>query len=99
MNSSAMQSFVPLSLLLLAACQSSGSSQEPQELRPMLIGLEAQVYPTGVMVGPRTEITLNDRDAFHARVAVHWADRGDAGEHDDEEGDGWGFGFGWRRWL
>jgi hypothetical protein len=103
MGNSVMQSCALLALLALAACQSAGTSSgaadEPRELRPMLVGLEAQVYPTGVMVGPRTEIKLNDTDAFHARFALHWADRGDAGEHDDEEGDGWGVGFGWRRWL
>jgi hypothetical protein len=98
-----MKSCACFSLLLLVACQTSGSGsgsgEEPRVLRPMLVGLETQVYPTGVMVGPRTEIALSDKDAFHARFALHWADRGDAGEHDDEEGDGWGVGFGWRRWL
>lgn len=101
---------VLVAVVLVAGCRGTGpmhadlSADRPagataHGARPLVVGVEAQVYPTGLLAGPRIEVALGEVDAFHARAAVHYADRGDAGEHDDEEGDGWGIGIGWRRWL
>ncbi|MEZ6015136.1 MAG: hypothetical protein R3F49_08490 [Planctomycetota bacterium] len=84
----------PLLVLALASCQSSSFLD-----RKTNFGGEVQVYPTGLFLGPRAELELNERDSVHARAAVHFADRGSAGEHDDEQGSGWGGGLGYRRWL
>ncbi len=80
-------------VLAFAACHT------PNPSPPTHFGFEAQVYPTGAMIGPRAELELSERDALHARAAVHFVDRGDAGDQDDETGSGWGVGGGWRHWI
>lgn len=88
-----MQRLATLALLALASCQTTIAD------RPTQFGAEVQLYPTGCFLGPRVEVQLGERDAVHARAAVHFLDRGSSGLHDRETGSGYGAGVGWRRWL
>jgi len=63
------------------------------------IGFEGQVYPAGVIPGLRISHDLAERTELNFRIAMNIADRGDNGEHDQEEGEGPGFSFGARRFL
>jgi hypothetical protein len=62
-------------------------------------GIELQAYPAGVIAGLHGEYALSERDVLTARLAWNETDRGDFGEHDDEQGGGPGGGIGWRRFL
>lgn len=60
------------------------------------IGLEIQVYPTGVIPGLRAERALNAHHALQARVGYQRIRHEDFGVLDDERGDGAGFSIGYR---
>ncbi|MEZ6002687.1 MAG: hypothetical protein R3F17_08000 [Planctomycetota bacterium] len=62
------------------------------------VGPELQVYPAGVIGGVRWEWPNYANDVWFGRFGYNRADRGDFGEHDSEEGGGFGLGTGWRRW-
>jgi hypothetical protein len=66
--------------------------------RPLRVGPELQAYPAGVIPGLHVQQALDETDALLYRVAANVTDRRDYGEHDDEEGDGFGGGVGWRRY-
>ena len=55
-------------------------------------GLELQGYPAGVIVAGRASLEVSAADAVLLYVGYNTTDRGDFGEHDDEEGGGAGFG-------
>lgn len=78
---------------LLASCAAADYE------RSALFGVEANAYPTGQLIGPRGELRLAERGALSGRAAIHFADRGDDGEHDREDGSGYTGGIGWRQWL
>jgi hypothetical protein len=55
-------------------------------------GLELQGYPAGVIVAGRASLAISAADAIAVYLGYNATDRGDFGEHDDEEGGGPGFG-------
>jgi hypothetical protein len=55
-------------------------------------GLELQGYPAGVIVAGRASLAISAADAIVVYLGYNVTDRGDFGEHDDEEGSGAGFG-------
>jgi len=62
-------------------------------------GGEIQVYPAGVIGAGRASVALSQRERLLFYVGYNLTDRGDFGEHDDEEGGGPGFGLAWRRYF
>ncbi len=63
------------------------------------MGPELQLYPAGWIVGLRAEQPVGQQGALNARLAWNFTDRGDFGEHDEEEGDGPGGGVGYRHYF
>ena len=61
--------------------------------------LELQVYPTGLIPGLRLEKGFANRNAIHLRIGYNIVRHGDAGVHQKEEGGGFGFSLGYRRYL
>jgi len=68
-------------------------------LGPLQLGLEVQAYPAGVIPGVHARWALDRSSALTARVAANITDRGDFGEFEDESGEGFGAGVGYRRAL
>lgn len=78
---------------LLASCASNSA-------KPGIAwGVEAEVYPAGVVLAARGEKQISDRAVVSARVGYNFTERGDFGDHDDESGGGPGIGFSYRRWM
>lgn len=63
------------------------------------LGLESQVYPTGIIPGLRWERNLTEKDAYHVRFGYQFIDHRDLGKHDDETGNGYGFTLGYTRQI
>jgi hypothetical protein len=59
---------------------------------PLSVGLELQGYPAGVIVAGHASLALSAADAIAVYLGYNVTDRGDFGEHDDEEGGGVGVG-------
>ncbi len=83
----------PLFLLPSAVCLVSCSTY------PAEVGAELSGYPAGVIAGFHAQTPLDEHASLTYRVAHNFTSRGDFGEHDDEEGGGFGGGFGYRRFL
>ena len=77
--------------ICLGACSSAPKSSR--------LGPEIQAYPAGVILGMQWQYPIADDEVIFTRVAANITDRQDFGEHDNEEGDGFGIGVGWRRYL
>lgn len=60
------------------------------------IGFELQAYPAGIMPGIRGDFYLSRYAEANFRLGLNITDRQDWGEHDYEEGDGFGFSLGYR---
>lgn len=70
------------------------------------IGIELQGYPTGFIPGVRGDLFFSDFSKAHVRLGYNVVRHGDAGEHDDERGGGFGFTLGYdilpfqsHRWM
>ncbi len=59
---------------------------------------EFQAYPTGLISGLRFE-GGKGRNTSHLRLGFNWMRHGDNGKHEDERGIGFGFTFGYKRYL
>lgn len=70
-----------------------------QQLSVLDISVELQAYPTGVIPGVRLEKGFSDRQAFHVRFGYQEIRHQDYGVHEDERGDGYGFGLGYRYYF
>ncbi|MEM9379262.1 MAG: hypothetical protein AAGB93_04865 [Planctomycetota bacterium] len=92
---------LPLSLaasLFLASCATQGLTTvepAPRPYRPY--GVEIQAYPAGIIPGLHARYRLTEADTLTFRLAANLTDRQDFGEREDESGEGWGGGIGWRR--
>ena len=62
-------------------------------------GVEVQQYPTGFLLGVRSEIGLANHHAIDIRVGYNLLDHQDFGVHEDEEGGGFGFTLGYRYYF
>lgn len=76
-----------LSLLVLATSLSAQSS----------LGVEVQVYPTGVIPGLRYDHHMSSRSSLYARLGYQLIDHRDLGVQDDETGSGYGLSIGYAR--
>jgi hypothetical protein len=87
-------------LLALALAASCASPQRPNgSAQPIDFAAEVQAYPAGIIPSIQARKSVGEKDQFYARVAANITDRQDFGEHDDETGEGFGVGLGWRHFL
>ena len=63
------------------------------------IGVETQVYPTGVIPGVRFAFLPDSKNEYTLRVGYQFIDHRDLGKHLDETGSGFGGSIGYRRFL
>ena len=75
----------------IAAMNPSGAEAQAPVSR-LSAGLELQGYPAGVIVAGRASLAISATDAIILYLGYNATDRGDFGEHDDEEGGGAGLG-------
>ena len=79
-------------LLLLGLSLSACKVKMPWEP-----AVEVQVYPAGWVTGVQARRPLGGGATAFVRAAYNSTDRRDWGEHDDEQGEGFGLGVGIRR--
>lgn len=89
---------------LLVACHTSPPRAPivrgpAPESTTLALGGELRAYPAGVVPAFVAELELPANGVLTASLGLNVTDRGDFGEHDDEEGEGPGFGIGYRRYL
>ncbi len=58
------------------------------------IGIETQVYPTGIIPGVRIDQFVGDKTSLSLRFGYQIIDHRDLGVHDDETGSGYGLSLG-----
>ena len=83
------------SLAAPPAPQAAGVDRPPENS----LGVEVQVYPTGVISTLAGRWRVSERDAVTVNLGYNAADRGSNGEHQDETGGGPGAGMGVRRYY
>ncbi len=83
-------------IFLVSTC--SVFAQEHNE-KYLELGIEAQQYPTGFLLGGRAELGLSAHHAIELRLGYNLLDHKDFGEHDSEIGGGLGFTLGYRYYL
>ncbi len=81
----------------LTGCKASFDFDLGFEPKPKM-GVELQGYPAGVIPAIRWEWEGKRNDVWSARLGFNKTNRRGWGEHDDETGDGFGLGVGWRYW-
>jgi hypothetical protein len=74
-------------------------SVEAQENDFTDLGLELQVYPTGIIPGVRLAHSWNHADEVHLRLGYQFINHRDLGVQAEEKGTGFGFTLGYRRYL
>ena len=63
------------------------------------IGLRAELYPAGVITNAQITLLSEVRSAWNFKIGYNDTNRRDWGEHDSEEGGGFGFGTDFRRYF
>lgn len=63
------------------------------------LNAELRAYPAGGIVSVGALFAAGSRDELGAHLSYNRAERGDAGEHDHESGDGFGVGVDAKRFL
>ena len=63
------------------------------------LGIEFQVYPTGILPGLKAALGLGAHSALHLRVGANIFDHRDLGVQDMEEGSGFGFTLGYQYYF
>ena len=81
----------------LAFCFATPATAQGRESAGL--GFEAQLYPSGAIFAARGSIRLGDSDMLLGYAGYNLAERGDNGEHANEEGGGPGVGAAWRHYL
>ncbi|MDX1672276.1 MAG: hypothetical protein R3211_08030 [Balneolaceae bacterium] len=84
-----------LPLILLLACRPVYTHAQLNDNA----GAELQVYPAGIILGIQGGLNIGSGHELQLRVGYNITDRGDFGEHDEEEGGGPGAGLGYRHFL
>lgn len=79
-----------MGLVLALASAATSASELYTELR---------VYPAGGIASIGASFAQDSKTEFAASVLYNRAERGDAGKHDDESGDGFGIGLGATRFV
>ena len=63
------------------------------------IGLEVQVYPTGIIPGLRIERFLSEKSSWNVRLAYQFINHRDLGVQENEKGSGFGGSIAYRRFF
>ncbi len=63
------------------------------------LGLEAQQYPTGYLLGLRAELELQEKQSLSLRLGYNGLDHQDFGVHESEIGGGFGGSIGYRYYF
>jgi hypothetical protein len=79
-----------VSLLLAPAAAAPLLAQSGRSGR---LGIEAQGYPAGLIAAARFDLPVGRRGSIGVTAGYNLTDRGDFGEHDDEQGGGFGVGL------
>ncbi len=58
-------------------------------------GVDLRAYPAGLIPAVRVDVPLSEPDIVLLCAGMNFTDRHDWGEHDNEQGNGFGFGGGW----
>jgi hypothetical protein len=92
------QACVAAALWLCAACASTAPALKPAAARHerWAFGVDVQAYPAGAIVAVETRRPVSERGELGLRAGYNLTQRGDFGEHDDEDGGGPGVGVGYR---
>jgi hypothetical protein len=85
---------LPLLLILFILSATSFGQVKPTDM-----GLELQVYPTGLLPGIRIDQALSPYSSIHLRGGFNLFDHQNFGVQDNEEGWGMGLTLGFRRSL
>lgn len=104
-----MKYFIPLFALLIAFSLSAQDVKDDDALDSIFadtsvradisVGLEFQTYPTGFIPGAVIDATFNEANAMILRLGYNWFNHRSLGVHDREEGHGFGFSAGYRRYF
>lgn len=70
-----------------------------QEKNPVDIGIEFQVYPTGILPGVKAAFGISPHSSIHVRAGLNIFDHRDLGVQEMEEGDGYGFTLGYQYYF
>lgn len=74
-------------------------ASEPVAEPALWLGAEVRAYPAGVIPGLYAEKPLSAHGVLTFGLGANLTERDDFGEHDDEEGDGFGLGAGYRHYF
>ncbi len=106
-----MKAFTPLlaCLIVLVVGCSLPTAAAPHRLRASpaaddgapqsWVGSELRAYPAGVIPAVYGELPLSSHELATLELAANLTDREDFGKHDEEEGDGFGGGVGYRHFF
>ncbi len=72
---------------------------QTEDVKYFDLGVELQQYPTGFLLGVKSEIGLSMHHALDFRAGYNLLDHQDFGEHEDEEGGGFGLTLGYRYYF
>ena len=90
---------VHLFIIAFSFCLFSQNHHSFGQTRLLDLGLEIQVYPAGVVPGIRADLALGTKSDINLRAGYNITKRRDWGVHENEEGGGAGFSFGYRYYL
>ncbi len=88
-----------LSICLVSLSYDGFSQSDEDSNLGSSLGIELQVYPTGVIPGLRYELPLSDRGNLYLRAGYQIIDHRDLGVQDDESGTGYGFSVGYHHYF
>lgn len=94
-----MKFFAPILFCLLLIATASSSQSEDIVSKNYEIGLEIQVYPTGIIPGFRYEKFISDKSSINLRLGYQLIDHRDLGKNENETGWGYGPSFAYRRFF
>lgn len=63
------------------------------------VGLELQIYPTGITPTINMDHNFGDKHNFHARIGLNLFNHRNLGKQDQEKGSGFGFSLGYRKYF
>jgi len=87
-----------LTLCVLISLSNTQAQSDNSQNRSSL-GIEVQVYPTGIIPGVRYELPLSEMSNLHLRAGYQIIDHRDLGVQDNETGNGYGFSVGYKRFF
>lgn len=88
----------PTKLILLFVLMTSLSVYLQGQVKSAA-SFEFQAYPTGLIPGLGADLKLDEASFFHVRLGANIFDHRDLGVQETEEGSGFGFSLGYRRFF